>query len=138
MNYVYFIQQKGDGMDLIKIGHTSDVELRVRVLQSGSVSKLNLVLKLRAGSEKNAKAVERALHGNYFRRRIGRTEWFLSNDAMVSDIEWLKKEQDHSHCWHIPNRTQQLADHLGIGVREFMKTYRRPELDIIEAEIALA
>lgn len=77
--YVYFIQSGGDG-GLIKIGVTTDPQLRLKRLQTGSAAPLRLL-----GAVKGDEAMERAYHAHFAAHHV-RGEWFAPVPAVLAAI----------------------------------------------------
>jgi len=83
---VYFIQQQG-GSKCVKIGVTSNIEDRLKKLQTGSPYKLRVISKIIAKDKSHALYIEKSLHEQLSKYRLS-GEWFssISVDNILSDI----------------------------------------------------
>lgn len=86
---VYFIQPRSGG--LIKIGVTSDIDRRLKELQTGQAAELRVVHKIVFDKRAIAERVEQLLHSRYAQYRSN-GEWFDVSLAMIkADIEWARE-----------------------------------------------
>jgi hypothetical protein len=81
--YLYFIQAENGP---IKIGHSSDPEGRLAILQQGNPYPLHLLAKI-----PQLFCEERALHKKYASLRMA-GEWFDPSDDLLSEIKGLSEK----------------------------------------------
>jgi predicted GIY-YIG superfamily endonuclease len=75
----------------VKIGVTSNLQNRIRLLQNGNHNRLHLVARISFDNREDAEALETAMHNWYSRTRT-HGEWFEETvDNVVSDIRMLTK-----------------------------------------------
>lgn len=73
---VYVIQARGKhGRKQIKIGHTNNVVVRLKALQTAHASPLKLLYTIPCDSREEAIKLEQSLHTRYWRKHVG-GEWF--------------------------------------------------------------
>lgn len=73
MGYVYVVEE--DGKDCVKIGHSQNVDQRVRILQTGNSRKLGRIWQ--SSYVSGAEQAEHAIHKHFESRRAeGGSEWF--------------------------------------------------------------
>ena len=81
--YVYIIENQDSGA--IKIGVAHNVEKRIKQLQTGSVSELNLIYRSNICS--NAFEVEKFMHDKFNNRHI-RGEWYnVGKTEVINELE---------------------------------------------------
>jgi len=95
MHCVYFIRCGNKETDPVKIGRTSNLDLRLKELQVGNPYTLKLLFKLNCESSEQAKALERFLHKQMHRGYHLRGEWFKLNKSF--SIQGLLKKFNSSH-----------------------------------------
>jgi len=93
--YVYFLKTVATGQHgsnyLYKIGHATDVAKRIRQLQTGCPTKIELFASLRCASKQQAADVEQRLHAIFAnRRRLG--EWFQFASRQAWAIRLLARD----------------------------------------------
>lgn len=85
MNYVYLLTNKSH----YKIGRAKNPAKRVKQLQTGSSSKIDLLYSIPCKDSKKAAALESKLHKQFSRhRKLG--EWFVITPAII--CEFIKLE----------------------------------------------
>jgi hypothetical protein len=92
---VYFIRCGSKESDPVKIGRTSNLEMRIKELQVGNPYELDLLFKLDCESNEQAKMLERFLHRQMYRMYHLRGEWFKIDKTF--SIKGLLKKFNSSH-----------------------------------------
>jgi len=96
--WVYIIRQRGKSN--VKIGVASNIENRIKSLQTGSPYKLSLVAKIGLSSRMEAYNLEKSLHDKFHWCRM-EGEWFKSTmlkklDLIEYKVEWTGKNNTES------------------------------------------
>jgi predicted GIY-YIG superfamily endonuclease len=145
-HYVYFIQQEGKDKDQpIKIGVTTNVDVRLKELQTGNPNKLVIRVTIPCKNKEKAYKFEKKLH-NLTAKKYQRLEgeWFLVYGHWMSHIQkayesngdygiQIKKIKFHSGKIEKDNRIRKLSSTTGRLRKEI--TELGQEIEMLKDEI---